>query len=120
VAARAQRLRERDQVDGLVALRELEHRREELAVRAAVEVVGLDQLDEAVERRVVEQDAAEHGLLGLEALRRDPTKVLVDRRHPPTPPQKPARRGPPRGEGKGPARAHPPPPAARSGPPYRL
>jgi hypothetical protein len=35
-----QRLGQRDEVDGLAALRELEHRAEDLAVRAAVEVLG--------------------------------------------------------------------------------
>jgi hypothetical protein len=73
-----QRLGERDEVDGLAALRELEHGAEDLAVRAAVEVLGPQQLDDAVERAVVEQHAAEDRLLGLEALRRHPPEIVVD------------------------------------------
>ena len=82
IAAEPEGLGERDQVDGLAAIREREHGAEELPVRAAVEVVGLEQLHHPVERRVVEEHAAQHRLLGLDTLRRDPTERLVDRRHP--------------------------------------
>ena len=59
LVARPQRVGERDQVDRLVALAQVEHRPEDLAVGLAVEVLGDDQLDGAIERRVVEQDAAD-------------------------------------------------------------
>src|SRR5262249_46998632 len=38
----------------------------------------VEQLDDPVERRVVEQDAPEHELLGLHALGRDPPEVVFD------------------------------------------
>ena len=81
LAARLERLGERDDVHRLAALIQLDHGVHDLAVRLAIEIVRREQLDGAVERRVVEQDAAEHRFLCLEALRRHATEVLVDRSH---------------------------------------
>ena len=70
LVAPAQRVGERDQIDRLVALAELDDRAHDLAVRLAVEVLRDDQLDGTVEGVVVEQDAAQHRLLRLDAVRR--------------------------------------------------
>ena len=65
-----QRFLQRDQVDGVAALVELDHRLEDAAVRVAVEVAGVDDRRGVVERVVAEQDAAEHRALGVEVVRR--------------------------------------------------
>ena len=59
-----------DLVDGLGALIEVEHRGEDLAVPAAVEVLGLQDLGGLRDGRLGEQHRAEHRLLGVEVLRR--------------------------------------------------
>ena len=73
LAVLAERLGDRQMVDLPVALVQLHHRREHRAVLLAVEVVGpqvlLDQ--QRVQVALVEQDGAEHGLLGLEVVRRN-------------------------------------------------
>ena len=71
LAARLQDLRDGDEVDRLLSFDEIERGAEDFAMRLAVEVVAGDDLDDAVERGRVEEDAAEHGDLRLEALRRD-------------------------------------------------
>ena len=65
-------LDERERVDRLAAVVEVEHRREDDPVRLAVEVLGVQALvdDERGQRGVGEQHRAEDGLLGLEVLRR--------------------------------------------------
>ena len=59
-----------DDVDRLAALEQLEHRLEDLAVRLAVEVRGPQELGDLDDRVAVDEDRAEHRLLGLEALGR--------------------------------------------------
>ena len=73
LAVLAQLLGDRQVVDLVVALVELEHRREHRAVLLAVEVLGpqllLDQ--QRVQVALVEQHRAQHRLLGLEVVGRD-------------------------------------------------
>src|SRR5262249_5719605 len=78
LAASPQRFGERQVVGGLAAVRQFEHGAEDLAMRLAIEIARVEQLDDPVERRVVEQDAPEHELLGLHALGRDPPEVVFD------------------------------------------
>ena len=76
-AALIEAVAHRDLVDWLGALVEIEHRREDLAVPAAVEVLGLEHLGGLGDGRLREQHCAEHGLLGVEILRRQaPRDVL--------------------------------------------
>ncbi len=72
LARRLQVLADREHVDRLALAIEHEHRLVDETMAVAVEVVGLQALldDEAVHRPVGEQDATEHGLLGLERVRR--------------------------------------------------
>ena len=63
-------LRDRDDVDRLAPLEQVEHRLEDLAVRLPVEVRGPQELGDLDDRVAVDEDRAEHGLLGLEALGR--------------------------------------------------
>jgi hypothetical protein len=60
-----------DGVDGLPAPEELRHRVEDERVAAAVEVLGREQLEDGVQRAVLEEHAAEHGALGVERVRRN-------------------------------------------------
>ena len=55
---------------GVAALAERDHLVEDAAVRVAEEIARVDQLGGVVERLVVDQDRAEHGLLGLEIVRK--------------------------------------------------
>ena len=71
---------EGDAVDGLAAGREGAHGLEHLAMRVAVEVLGLEQLEDLVERGVVEQNSAQDAPLGVQVLRRDPSAGHRDRR----------------------------------------
>ena len=71
LAARAQRVGHRDRVDRLIAVRQLGHHAEDLAMRLAVEVVGVKDFERLVDGLVLEQDRAEHRLLGLEILWRN-------------------------------------------------
>ena len=64
-----ERLRDGDDVDWLAALEQLEDRREDRAVRLAVEVRRTQELRDLDDGVAVDEDGAEHGLLGLEALR---------------------------------------------------
>ena len=61
-----------DEIDGLAALGERDHRVEDAAVRVAVEVVAVEDLGGEVEGVVVHQDRAEHGPLRLEVVRERP------------------------------------------------
>ena len=70
LAAARQLLLERDEIDRVAALAERDHLLEDAAVRVAEEVARVDQLGGVVERLVVDQDRAEHGLLGLEIVRK--------------------------------------------------
>ena len=65
-----ERLRDRDDVDRLTALEQLENRRVDRAVRLAVEVRRAQELRDLDDRVAVDEDGAQHGLLGLETLRR--------------------------------------------------
>ena len=65
-----ERLRDGDDVDRLAALEQLEDRGVDPAVRLAVEVGRPQELGDLDDRVAVDEDRAEHGLLGLEALRR--------------------------------------------------
>ena len=78
-AALVEAVADRDLVDGLRLLVEVEHRREDLAVPAAIEVVGLEHLGGLGDRRLREQHRAEHRLLGVEVLGRQ-----APRGHPPS------------------------------------
>ena len=71
LAARAQRVGHRDGVDRLVAVRQLGHHAKDLAMRLAIEVVGVEDFEGLVDGLVLEQDRAEHRLLGLQILRRN-------------------------------------------------
>jgi hypothetical protein len=61
-----QRGAQRDLVDGLVAREQRAHGLEDDPVGRAVEVLGLEDLDHDVHRAVLEQDASQHGALGVE------------------------------------------------------
>ena len=71
LAARAQRVGHRDGVDRLVAVRQLGHHAKDFAMRLAIEVVGVEDFKGLVDGLVLEQDRAEHRLLGLQILRRN-------------------------------------------------
>ena len=60
---------QRDQIDGVAALGELDHLVEDAAVGVAEEIVGVDDLGGEVERVVVQQDRAEDGALRFEVVR---------------------------------------------------
>ena len=73
-----------EHVDLAALLVQLEHRPVDRRVLLAVEVLRLEPLvdDEPVERRVGEQDRAEHRLLGLEVMRwKEGLVVLLERGH---------------------------------------
>ena len=72
VTALGQLVGDGDRVGGLPAAEEVEHGIEDQLVRRAVEVVRLDRLEVLGDRVLVEQHRAEHRLLGVEVLRRDP------------------------------------------------
>ncbi len=59
---------EEQRVDLGAALGEPDHRAEDELVRADVEVLGAQKLDGVVDERVVEEDGAENGALGLGAV----------------------------------------------------
>ena len=61
---------ERDQIDGVAALGQLDHLVEDAPVRVAEEIVRVDHLGGEVERVVVQQDRAEHGAFGFEIVRK--------------------------------------------------
>ncbi len=61
---------QRDEVDGLVAVGELQDAREDLAVGVAVEVGTRHDLQHRVQGGVLEEDSPEDGLLGLQVLGR--------------------------------------------------
>jgi hypothetical protein len=63
-------LRHGHDVDRLPALEQIEHRREDQAVRLPVEVVRAEELGDLDHGVPVDEDGAENGLLGLEALGR--------------------------------------------------
>ena len=65
-----ERLGDGHDVDRLAALEQVEHRRVDRAVGLPVEVLRAQELGDLDDRVPVDQDRAEHGLLGLEALRR--------------------------------------------------
>ncbi len=68
--ATLQRLRDRHDVDRLAPLEQVEHRGVDPAVGLPVEVGGAQELGDLDDRVAVDQDRPEHGLLGLETLRR--------------------------------------------------
>src|SRR6185312_428597 len=74
-----------EHVDLAALLVEPQHRAVDGRVLLAIELIGLETLvdDEAVERRVGEQDRAEHRLLGLEVVRGEEggAVLLLDRGH---------------------------------------
>ncbi len=63
---------DRDEVDGLAALKQLEHGRVDGPVQVAIEVFRPQRLDDAGDRVAVEQHRAKHTLLGVQVLRGDP------------------------------------------------
>ena len=65
-----ERLGDRDDVDRLAPLEQVEDRRVDRAVGLAVEVLGAQELGDLDDRVAVDEDRAEHRLLGLETLRR--------------------------------------------------
>ena len=79
LARAAELLLERDEIDRVAALGELDHLVEDAAVRVAEEIAGVDDLGGEVERVVVEQDRAEHGALRLEIVRQ---RAFGDARRP--------------------------------------
>ncbi len=68
-ARAAQLLFQRDQIDRVVALGERDHLVEDAAVRVAIEVIGVDDLDRFVHRFVAQDHRAEHGAFGFEIVR---------------------------------------------------
>ena len=70
LVASLERLRHGDDVDRLAALEQLEDGRVDRGVGLPVEVLGSQELRDLDDRVAVDEDGAEHGLLGLEALRR--------------------------------------------------
>ena len=62
---------------GVAALAERDHLLEDAPVRVAEEIARVDDLGGLVERVVVDQDRAEHGLLGFEVVRK---RALARRR----------------------------------------
>ena len=73
-----ERLGDRDDVDRLAPLEEVEDRRVDAPVGLAVEVLRTQELCHLHDRIAVDEDGAEHGLLGFETLRRQ----AVDHRSP--------------------------------------
>ena len=65
-----ERLGDRDDVDRLAPLEQLERGGIDPAVRLAIEVGRAQELGDLDDRVAVDQDGTEHGLLGLETLRR--------------------------------------------------
>ena len=61
---------QRDEVDGLVAFGELQDRREDLPVGVTVEIGARHELQNRVDGDVLEEDAPEDGLFGLQVLGR--------------------------------------------------
>ena len=63
-----------DRVDGVAAAVDLAERAEDLRVRAAVEVARFDELDHVGDRVARQHHRAEHRLLGVEVVRRNPVR----------------------------------------------
>ena len=84
-------LGQRDGVARFAARRELGDGREDLLVVAPVEVLGAEPVGDRIPGAVVEQQSAEHGLLGLDGLRRHAQRVRVERG--PRPPSRPRAAG---------------------------
>jgi hypothetical protein len=63
-------LGDRDDVDGLAAFEQLEDRGKDRPVGLAIEVGRAQELRHFDDGVAVDEDGAQHGLLGLEALRR--------------------------------------------------
>jgi hypothetical protein len=70
VLAALEGLGDRDKVNGLAPLEELEHRAIDRAMGLPVEVLRLEEFGDLDDRLAVDQDRAEDGLLGLETVRR--------------------------------------------------
>ncbi len=68
--AALERLGDRDDVDRLAPLEQVEHRGVDDPVRLAVEVFRAEELGDLDDRVAIDQDRAEDGLLGFEALGR--------------------------------------------------
>ena len=68
--AGARQLLQRDEVDRVMPLVERDHPIEDAAMRVAIEVAAVDDLGRQIERVVVNQDCAEHRLLGFEVVRK--------------------------------------------------
>src|SRR6187551_408052 len=68
--ATLERFRDGDYVDGLAALEEVEDRGIDPGVGLTIEVVRTKELGDLHDRVAVDEDRAEHRLLGLQALRR--------------------------------------------------
>ena len=66
----AQRVGQRDQVDGLAGLEHVEHDLEDPAMGILIEIIGRQELDDLVDGIVLDQDGAEHHLFGLDVLGR--------------------------------------------------
>ena len=62
---------ESDEIDRLAAVGQPDHPLEDAPVRVAEEVLRVDDLRRLIERLVVDQDRAEHALLGFEVVRQD-------------------------------------------------
>ncbi len=65
----AELILQRDEIDGVAALRQLHHLVEDAPVRVAEEIVRVDHLRRQVERIVVQQDRTEHRALRFEIVR---------------------------------------------------
>jgi len=63
---------DRHLIDRFGLLVQVEHGREDLAVPAAVEILGLEHLGGLGHARLREQHRPQHGLLGVKVLRREP------------------------------------------------
>ena len=65
-----ERLGDRDDVNRLAPFEQVQDHRVDLGMGLAVEVLGLEELGDLDDRVAVDEDRAEHGLLGLDGLRR--------------------------------------------------
>ena len=68
LAVALERLRDRDDVYRLAVLEQVQHRREDAAVGLAVEILGVEEVRDLDDRVAVDEDGAEHGLLGVQVL----------------------------------------------------
>ena len=65
-----ERLGDRDHVDWLAVLEQVQHRGKDAAVGLAIEILRVEEVRDLDDRVAVDEDRPEHGLLGVEILGR--------------------------------------------------